>query len=93
MGWVGVKMGWVEVGVGWIGSGMGIEWVGVGIGCGSCGLDWGESHVLFRPHVLSIVSVSSVCFGYGVVVSFPISSVMSCVIPHCVVPRVVIVGC
>ena len=86
-------MGRVEVGVGWIGSGMGIEWGGVGIVCGVCRLDWGESCVLFRPHVLSIVSVSSVCFRYGVIVSFPISSVMSCVIPHCVLPRVVIVGC
>ena len=86
-------MGRVEVGVGWIRSEMGIEWDGVGIGCGSCGLDWDESRVLFRSHVLSIVSVSSVCFGHGVVVSFPVSSVMSCVIPHCVVPRMVIVGC
>jgi hypothetical protein len=85
-------MGQVGVGVGWIESGMGIEWVGVGIGCGVCELDWVESCVLFRPHVHSIVSVSSICFGYGVVVSFPISSVMSCVIPHCVSPRVVIVG-
>ena len=85
-------MGQVEVGVGWIGSGMGIEWGGVGIGCGVCELDWGESCVLFRPHVHSIVSVSSICFGYGVVMCFPILSVMSCVIPHCVSPRVVIVG-
>ena len=93
LGWVGVKMGRVEVGVEWIGSGMGIEWIGVGIGCCSCGLDWVESCVLFPPHVLSIVSVSSIGSGYGVVVSFPISFVVSCVVPHCVVPRIVIVGC
>ena len=59
-------MGRVEVGVGWIGSGMGIEWGGVGIGCVVCELDWGESCVLFRPHVLSVVSVSySFLFAEG----------------------------
>ena len=42
------------MGVGWLRSKMGIEWDGVGIGCGSCGMDWDESRVLFRSHMLSI---------------------------------------
>ena len=93
MGWVGVTVRRVEVGVGWVGSVVGIEWGGVGIGCGICGLGRDGSRVLSRSHALSIVSVSSVCFGHGVVVSFPVSSAMSCVTPHCVVPCMVFVGC
>ena len=69
-----------------VGSVVGIDWGGIGMGCGSCGLELGDSRVLLRFRSLSVISVLAVCSGHGVFTSSLVSSDALCVIPHCVAP-------